>query len=61
MWRRGGFLGGEEVEGIGGRKGEAGTSGGGGQVEDGRLVVAVACLSAHFTVAGYLLVSVAVW
>lgn len=55
VWRRVFFLGRG-----GGRKREAGTSGGGGRVKEvgeGRLVVA-ACLSARFTVAGYLLVSV---
>lgn len=47
-------------------EGDAGTSGGGGQVEEveveeGSLVAVAACLSARFTVAGYLLVSVVAW
>lgn len=51
-----------------GRKGEPGTSGGGGQVkevkevEEGRgMLVVATCLSARFTVAGYLLVLVVAW
>jgi len=38
-----------------GRKEVAETSGGGGQVKEGRLSVVAACLSACFTLAGYLL------